>query len=466
MGRSVDDLSFFFLLEDDCLFSVQTDIILCRQGVSDTSMSICATLFVVVVGLFFVVDWQVDYVLTDTLVSNSEFVNRTVETGAILDYASDTRNKFLLIYGPRGSGKTTLVRHALSNRHGVYWVELFKDSVVTDELRRTFVRHPSPLYSPQLSGMRDFFRAVSASIGVLPIVVLEVHTDQYDGRVTLEAMTAAKALTEDLSATAVTRVIVILSDAVAAFKYTKDPDRRVTMWVGDFSREEAMMYLKNRNVSEKLDRRSLDVVLTEMGMRPKQLKNFCDEFLQSPSPDTVQRVLYVMEDAPALVLKRWILLAEQNEEVRLLLNQILLSPEGFVLLNQTGKKATDENIVNWIQDKGHLLSINLKRNTVEPYSRTHWRLMQRNGIIPPPLPPGLRQDLPPKSMAVEVFAVQLVQLDATATRALNDSQVHAVPFSTHKSLNVSTRFGHQIVIFVFPRPFYFDNLDSLLLTCR
>ena len=156
------------------------------------------------------------------------------------------KSAYLVVEGPRGCGKTLGVVHALTNDTGVVCVEMSntKDACATIS-EALGVPRDFTLTENQLRNVLNKTRTMRmgrnpASAQWRPTIIAELTrnpgTCTYNGT----QVTLMKELSADRG---LANVILVLSDADAAFAMPKDDDRQYPIWVDDFTEDEAHAYL-------------------------------------------------------------------------------------------------------------------------------------------------------------------------------------------------------------------------------
>merc|ERR1740124_1627625 len=155
------------------------------------------------------------------------------------------KSAYLVVEGPRGCGKSLGVVHALTNDTGVVCVKMSytKDACLTIGkalgVPGDFTLEENQLQNVLLKTRRMRMGRNPASAEWRPTIIAELTrnpgTFTYGEQVTLM---------KDLSADrGLANVILVLSDADAAFAMPKDDDRQTPIWVDDFTEDEAHTYL-------------------------------------------------------------------------------------------------------------------------------------------------------------------------------------------------------------------------------
>ncbi len=153
------------------------------------------------------------------------------------------------------SAKTRVVEAAVANQTGVVRLDLGGRLESREVVYRAIFQELGDKLADEFSDfgvsvVTRLFQRVKAqhrrlhpaAIDWVPTVIAEVRTggDQHD--VIYDIATAFKALNTDRRSC---RVILVLSDADAAFGLPVDEDRQALIWIDDFTIDEAMRFLDN-----------------------------------------------------------------------------------------------------------------------------------------------------------------------------------------------------------------------------
>lgn len=202
---------------------------------------------------------QIDKELTDNLwasgvslpIEAKEVVHRQALNNTLMTYVTQSMQEsrqYVVVVGPRGCGKSTAVIDALQGVPGVVLVSLGTDSDVFGEIFNELgLRRGTKTTNPSLRTLVDVTKSCQQTYQAgntdwQPTIVAEIDRGAADG-VVLEVSKKLKRLSSDMLAA---HVILVLSDANAAFALPPDPDRQEVVWVEDFTEEEAHAYLDKR----------------------------------------------------------------------------------------------------------------------------------------------------------------------------------------------------------------------------
>jgi hypothetical protein len=165
---------------------------------------------------------------------------------------------YMVVVGPRGAGKSTLVSHVLWELgRGVLMVPIRTPSATVPELEELVLTAALKPYAPSQSWYAtstplkdgDLAERLQAAAkagreegrgeGWLPTLVFEI-TSSGDGTLIKNACTVLKALAADQP---LCHGLLVLSSSFVVAELTDDPGRQHFLRVGAFSRDEASVYL-------------------------------------------------------------------------------------------------------------------------------------------------------------------------------------------------------------------------------
>ena len=168
---------------------------------------------------------------------------------------------YVIVEGPKGCGKTTGVLLSLSGKPGVLRVKLIGEADACVAIAKA-LRMPNAGAMTQTM-LEDVLRKTGKAKGERPTIVAEfsrnANSDAYGkGQVgVLKEVCADKRLAN---------VIIVLSDADAAFSMPKDFARQNPIWVDDFTQVDAHTFLDKLGAPEPRDE-----LFYQVGTRPMQL---------------------------------------------------------------------------------------------------------------------------------------------------------------------------------------------------
>jgi len=222
------------------------------------------------------------------LTPNTEVVERLGVVAAVADYLAtplDESGVYMVVEGPRGCGKTTAVERAASGRDGVINVTLptvSGSSVFGAIAARLGGKLAAETTQDEYELAKLFRKAAAARLPTspawAPVVIVEMERGASDADVSAAAR-SLKRLCVDCRAA---HVVIVLSEANAAFALPADPFRQRFLWVDDFTEAEAHAYWDARGFlvadrtpatagADKCQARRAEV-LREVGTRLAMLK--------------------------------------------------------------------------------------------------------------------------------------------------------------------------------------------------
>jgi energy-coupling factor transporter ATP-binding protein EcfA2 len=195
-----------------------------------------------------------------------QFIHRPRIEKKIVDFVSlPFPTGFMVVVGPRGSGKSTAVQNVLrGNRSKVVYVTL------TSDMPRIGDRIKAELpISREVNDLAAYFRPFANTKGAAkPVLVVEVDSQVSGDYVKVQSQ-ELKRLTADLR---LVHGILILSDANAALKLNPDPARQTFLWVDEFERNEMDAYFDDARSLQTEECYPLrERIFMEVGARPQDL---------------------------------------------------------------------------------------------------------------------------------------------------------------------------------------------------
>jgi hypothetical protein len=203
-----------------------------------------------------------------SVLPDSQYVERKDVEEVLAAVVGKPTTIYTVVVGPRGCGKSSVVRHVVQNAPGCVRVQIHT-AVQAETLFALILQaagvpaslagsiHTVDQLSPLLKS--------AAKPDLVPTLVIEVGRGIADYTIHSIARDA-----KDIAETGTASVILVLSDASAAFALPEDPARQNIVWVDDFSVEQACKCLDHRQflVGDDSRRRKLFSVL---GTRPADL---------------------------------------------------------------------------------------------------------------------------------------------------------------------------------------------------
>jgi len=177
-------------------------------------------------------------------------------------------HSYLIVEGPRGCGKTTGVLLALSGKPGVLRVEMTSEADACVEIAKA-LRMPDAR-TMTLTMLEDvLLKANEAAKGARPTIVVEFARDPDREEYGKEQVSVLKKVCVDKG---LANVVIVLSDADAAYAMPKDFARQKKIWVDDFTQVDAHTFLDKLGAPEPRDE-----LFYQVGTRPMQLLRATEE---------------------------------------------------------------------------------------------------------------------------------------------------------------------------------------------
>ena len=199
---------------------------------------------------------------------------------------------YVIIEGPRGSGKTTGVMLALSGKPGVLRVEMTSktDACVAIAEALKMPKGVAKAMTPTM--LEDVLRKTVIAKGERPTIVAEFSRDAKSEKYGKEQVDVLKKMCADKK---LVKVVIVLSDADAAFAMPKDSYRQNKIWVDDFNEVDAHTYLDNLGAPELRDE-----LFYQAGTRPLHLLRAAEtgftefiEFTQGDAQKEIRALLHL-----------------------------------------------------------------------------------------------------------------------------------------------------------------------------
>ena len=223
-------------------------------------------------------------------ISDGEFVERATLEKELLEALNEKQSKTVLVFGNRGGGKTTLIRHALSGRRGVINVSLKKTDhdEAQDELIDKLSRRLHVFGTPESESFIE--RVFAWSPVSKPVVVVSLEAG-CGGSALNGVITQAKIWSyEKRDDRGHPRIIVDISGSRAAIEAGLNLEARrvIGVHVGDFTPNEATDYLTPRMPAslDKLQREQLSRDIAEQfDLKVGELQDLCQSLIQTQPTD-------------------------------------------------------------------------------------------------------------------------------------------------------------------------------------
>lgn len=212
----------------------------------------------------------------DSVLLHDNYVERKQTEAELKVVVGQPSSKYTAVIGPRGSGKSSVVRRVLEGVAGCVRVQLHTANQADNVFSLILKAAGAPqAFCNDFTGV-DQMKPVLAACAErmakekhqqqrVPTIVIEVGRG-IDNRTITSIARDAKDLTELGNVS----VILVLSEASAAFALPQDPARQNFVWVEDFTRDEADILLDKHKVlvGDVVSRQQL---YEELGTRPADL---------------------------------------------------------------------------------------------------------------------------------------------------------------------------------------------------
>jgi hypothetical protein len=204
---------------------------------------------------------------------------RSLEAQILRVYDTQIPNgDYHVVYGPKGAGKSSLVASALGDKQGVLVIPLSQGDTDQTLLSKIFRKCKVKINtSPEFDDFDKILRDAKDKRNGRPITfVFEVER----GSSAPEVLTLIKHIAKRFALNA--NVLIVLSEANAVLGFGDDL-RQNFIWVNELTREEAIEYMKNRNLS--LPEADLNRFIEMAGALPLTLRKFADTVTNTESVD-------------------------------------------------------------------------------------------------------------------------------------------------------------------------------------
>jgi energy-coupling factor transporter ATP-binding protein EcfA2 len=234
------------------------------------------------------------------------YVPRPFFEAQLAPHVAHASQEYIVVIGPRGVGKSRVVDAVVADRPGVLLVDVGESQSVVDAIFSSLGENlVSDFPERSTNVLKDLFRRVAlrhrrkhpAEPDWVPTLVVEVRSGK-DGRAMVHNVAPViKSLNTDKRSC---RVILVLSDADAAFGLPTDDDRQMLVWVDDFTSDEANQFFdnvgclplrqrfdaNNTDLNDRLRRRWFEFV----GTRPAALEFVANQLARVPVASLDDRV--------------------------------------------------------------------------------------------------------------------------------------------------------------------------------
>ena len=200
------------------------------------------------------------------------------------------KSAYAVVEGPRGTGKTTGVLLALCGKPGVLRVKMTSEFDACVAIAKA-LRMPNADTMTQTI-LEDVLVKTRTSKGGRPTIVAEFSRNKNSDAYGKGQVGVLKELCVDKG---LVNVVIVLSDADAAFAMPKDSYRQNKIWVDDFNEVDAHTYLDNLGAPELRDE-----LFYQAGTRPLHLLRAAEtgftefiEFTQGDAQKEIRALLHL-----------------------------------------------------------------------------------------------------------------------------------------------------------------------------
>ena len=183
--------------------------------------------------------------------------------GEAFTYESLKGDRYTIVYGPKGIGKTELVDHTAIGKKGVVKMRISstnsKDEVI-QSLTKKLLGESNSNFDVDL-----FIEAIK-KCGIIPTIIFDVERSLSPLGTRDHVVDAVRSLSKDLAPYC--RCIIVLSEANAVPQFGRD-GRESFIYVDEMEREEAKLLLEKCKIN--LTDADLDYVFSNIGTSPLKL---------------------------------------------------------------------------------------------------------------------------------------------------------------------------------------------------
>jgi GTPase SAR1 family protein len=212
---------------------------------------------------------------------------------------------YVVLYGPKGCGKSLLIEKCINNRKGVVSVlvsSVFEKSAILEVLASKIMGKGAPTATEE--ELQSALKGAKVD-GRLATLVFEI--ERGDNLKQIECVEAVRSLSKQFAQ--VCNCIIVLSEAKAIMVFGRDPERERYILVPNLTVDQAKMFIKSRRgvntvvdeeeEEEKVNKRLFDNV----GTNPAMLLSFVNRQGGSPDDFIQQRLDFAKQDLLAFPLK-------------------------------------------------------------------------------------------------------------------------------------------------------------------
>ena len=249
-----------------------------------------------------------------TLEEEGKYVSRTdleEQITSILE-RSKPNDKYYVIYGPKGCGKSILMEKSIMDKKGVVKVLIssaFDKSTILKVMSEKINGKSSPVVTEEELLEALFDAKVD---GRLPTVVFEI--ERGEGYEQTACITAVRSLSK-IFANACS-CFIVLSEANAILVFGRDIDREVCILVPDLTVDQALEYIRaNKFKDDAVSEKEMMDLFDEVGTNPAMLLSFVNRDVSESVQEFIRkRQKKALQDLVVFPLKPILKALKENPE--------------------------------------------------------------------------------------------------------------------------------------------------------
>ena len=175
--------------------------------------------------------------------------------------------KYYIMYGAKGVGKSTITERAAKDKKGVLMIRITTASSMDEVMQVLIDGLNIAEVKPTTINFISALKKGKSDDGTLPSIIIEIErAGCLDHNLGIQA---ARGIAKDLSAAC--NFLIILSEDTAVLEFGTDSDRENFIYIGEFSEQEAREYIIKLGM--KLDEKDFKYVMNNVGANPATLRS-------------------------------------------------------------------------------------------------------------------------------------------------------------------------------------------------